>query len=579
MKRYMKHIKSYWYFFLTSPLLMLLEVYCDIQIPTLSAQIINEGIMVSDSSAIYRTTLQMIGTICVAVTAGIGASYCATKASVHFSHDLREEIFEKIQTFSFHNIDKFRTGSLVTRLTNDITQVGQLVVMSLRMVFRSPGMLVGAMIMSYRISPELSRIFFVLAPILVVIIGIILHVAYPRFALLQQKVDALNTTVQEGLINIRVIKAFTREKYEEEKFQDVNEDLRDSGLRAYRINMLQSPLMTLTVNIATLAILWFGSKVLERGDIQIGDISALITYLTQILMSVNMIANVFMQSSRSLVSARRLSEVLDETVDLTDLFASQPDKTVDSGKVVFEGVSFRYFDHSEEEVLSNLNFTIESGQTVGIVGSTGCGKTSLVHLIPRLYDASRGRILVDGVDVKDYSLQHLREGVAMVLQQNLLFSGSIRDNLKWGKSDATQEEMEAVADFAAAKEFIEETSNQYDTLINQGGLNLSGGQKQRLCIARALIKNAKILILDDSTSAVDTETERKIRHHLEHDCREMTKIIIAQRITSVEHADQIIVLEEGEVSAMGSHQELLEHSAVYQEIYYSQVDQEEVSAS
>lgn len=558
---------------------MLLEVYCDIQIPTLSAQIINEGIMVSDSSAIYRTTLQMIGTICVAVTAGIGASYCATKASVHFSHDLREEIFEKIQTFSFHNIDKFRTGSLVTRLTNDITQVGQLVVMSLRMVFRSPGMLVGAMIMSYRISPELSRIFFVLAPILVVIIGIILHVAYPRFALLQQKVDALNTTVQEGLINIRVIKAFTREKYEEEKFQDVNEDLRDSGLRAYRINMLQSPLMTLTVNIATLAILWFGSKVLERGDIQIGDISALITYLTQILMSVNMIANVFMQSSRSLVSARRLSEVLDETVDLTDLFASQPDKTVDSGKVVFEGVSFRYFDHSEEEVLSNLNFTIESGQTVGIVGSTGCGKTSLVHLIPRLYDASRGRILVDGVDVKDYSLQHLREGVAMVLQQNLLFSGSIRDNLKWGKSDATQEEMEAVADFAAAKEFIEETSNQYDTLINQGGLNLSGGQKQRLCIARALIKNAKILILDDSTSAVDTETERKIRHHLEHDCREMTKIIIAQRITSVEHADQIIVLEEGEVSAMGSHQELLEHSAVYQEIYYSQVDQEEVSAS
>ncbi len=451
--------------------------------------------------------------------------------------------------------------------------------MSLRMVFRSPGMLVGAMIMSYRISPELSRIFFVLAPILVVIIGIILYVAYPRFALLQQKVDALNTTVQEGLINIRVIKAFTREKYEEEKFQGVNEDLRDSGLRAYRINMLQSPLMTLTVNVATLAILWFGSKVLDRGDIQIGDISALITYLTQILMSVNMIANVFMQSSRSLVSARRLSEVLDETVDLTDLFAGQPDKTVDSGKIVFEGVSFRYFDHSEEEVLSNLNFTIESGQTVGIVGSTGCGKTSLVHLIPRLYDTSQGRILVDGVDVKDYSLQHLREGVAMVLQQNLLFSGSIQDNLKWGKTDATQEEMEAVADFAAAKEFIEETSNQYNTLINQGGLNLSGGQKQRLCIARALIKNAKILILDDSTSAVDTETERKIRHHLEHDCKEMTKIIIAQRITSVEHADQIIVLEEGEVSAMGSHKELLESSTVYQEIYYSQVEQEEVSAS
>ncbi|MFI3254839.1 MAG: ABC transporter ATP-binding protein [Eubacteriales bacterium] len=580
MKRYLKHIKPYWIFFVGSPLLMMLEVYCDVQIPTLSARIINEGIMLEDKSAIYALTFQMVATLLMAVIAGIGASFCATKASVNFSHDLRKEVFSKIQTFSFQNIDKFSTGSLVTRLTNDITQVGQLVQMCLRMIFRSPGMLVGSMIMAYRISPELSRIFFALAPILVLIISVILHYAFPKFALLQEKIDALNTNVQEGLINIRVIKAFNREKFEEEKFQKVNEDLRDTGLRAYRINMLQGPLMTISVNIATLCILWFGAQILDRGEIEIGDVSAMITYLAQILMSVNMIANVFMQSSRSLVSARRLSEVLDETVDIHDLMAKSPDKKVESGTIVFENVNFKYYEKSESNVLTNLNLTIEAGQTVGVVGSTGSGKSSLVHLIPRLYEVNAGRILVDGTDVKDYSLKNLRDGIAMVLQQNLLFSGSIKDNLLWGNKSATAEEMEQIADYSAAKTFIEETSKQYDTLINQGGLNLSGGQKQRLCIARALMKEAKILILDDSTSAVDTATEEKIRHHLGHDLKEMTKIIIAQRITSVMEADMIVVLDEGEVSATGTHEELLENSPVYKEIYRSQVengDMEEVS--
>ncbi len=374
------------------------------------------------------------------------------------------------------------------------------------------------------------------------------------------------------MVNIRVIKAFTREKHQEAQFQEVNQDLRSAGLSAYRINMLQSPLMTIAVNGATLVLLWVGSQVLGRGEILIGDISAMITYLTQILASVNMIANVFMQSARSMVSAKRLAAVLDETVDITDDKATQRDKTVDSGAVVFENVSFKYFENSQATVLSGINLTIASGQTVGIVGSTGCGKTSLVHLIPRLYDVSGGRVLVDGVDVRDYRLHNLRSGVAMVLQQNLLFSGSIKDNLLWGDAHAQQAELERMAEFAAAKDFIQATDLQYDTLLSQGGLNLSGGQKQRLCIARALMKKAKILILDDATSAVDTATEMKIRHHLTHDLKDMTKIIIAQRISSVEEADMIVVLDEGEVSAVGTHADLLAHSLVYQEIYQSQMD-------
>lgn len=576
MKRYWKHIQPYWIFFVLSPLLMLLEVYCDVQIPTLSARIINEGITMGDGTAIWALTAQMIATLLCAVATGVGASYCATKASVNFCHDLREEVFTKIQQFSFHNIDTFSTGSLVTRLTNDITQVGQLVVMSLRMMFRAPGMLVGAIVMAYALSPSLSTVFFLLTPALVLVIGIVLYYSFPKFTQLQSKIDALNTNVQEGLLNIRVIKAFVRERHQQAAFQVVNEDLRDTGLRAYRINLLQMPLMTLLVNLATLAVLWLGSLALGEGTLLIGDISALITYLAQILMSVNMLANVFMQSSRSIVSTTRLSEVLDATIDVSDAAAKYPEKTVESGSVVFEDVCFKYYENAQDNVLSHLNLTINAGQTVGIVGSTGCGKSSLVHLIARLYDVSSGRVLVDGVDVRDYSLAHLRDGVAMVLQQNLLFSGTIAENLRWGDANADLQTMQAVTDFAAARGFIEETSKQYDTKIHQGGLNLSGGQKQRLCIARALMKQAKILILDDSTSAVDTATEIKIRHHLAEDLPDMTKIIIAQRITSVQHADMIVVLDEGAISAMGTHKQLLQDSIVYQEIYRSQMDNGDV---
>lgn len=557
-----------------SPLLMLLEVYCDVLIPTLSARIINEGIMYSDTAVIIKIAIQMVMTLCLAAVSGIAASYCATRASANFCHDLREDVFTKIQNFSFLNIDKFSTGSLITRLTNDITQVGSLIIMCLRMMFRAPGMLVGAMFMAYALSPSLSIIFFILAPILVVIISIILHFAFPKFALLQDKIDALNTNVQEGLVNIRVIKAFTREKHEEERFAVVNEDLRDTSLTAYRINILQTPLMTFAVNMATIAVLWFGSLAVGLETIQIGDLSALITYLTQILMSVSMLANVFMQLSRSMVSVRRLSEVLDEEIDISDESSSCRDKLVNTGDVEFSKVSFKYYKNSDD-VLTDISFKIKSGETCGIVGSTGSGKSSLVHLIPRLYDAYEGQILVDGVDVRDYSLHNLREGVAMVLQQNLLFSGTIRSNLLWAKAEANDEELMEAANFAAAADFISSKEHGYDSIVDQAGLNYSGGQKQRLCIARALLKNTKILILDDSTSAVDQATESKIRQHLTNDLKEMTKIIIAQRITSVMHADKIIVLDDGKVSAIGTHRDLLQNSSVYQEIYRSQVDNAE----
>ncbi|WP_249028902.1 ABC transporter ATP-binding protein [Tannockella kyphosi] len=572
MRIFFKHVKPYLGFFLLAPIFMLIEVYCDVKIPSLSANIINLAIAGTTNREILMSVAEMFLYAIIALGGGIGSSFCATRASVHFCHDLRAELFERIQAFSFYNIDKFSTGSLVTRLTNDVTQVGQIIVMSLRMLFRAPGMLIGAIIMAYRISPSMSILFFILTPVLAMIVFCVLQVSYPRFAKLQDRIDAINTTVQEGLINVRVIKAFTREGFEKEKFKEVNENLRDTGLSAYRVNIIQMPLMTFTVNMTTIAILWFGSSLLGTGELLIGDISAFITYLTQILMSVNMIANVFLQSARSAVSANRIREVLEDDIDIHDQDALYPNKVIESGSIRFENVYFRYFENAKENVLTNINLEILSGQSIGIVGSTGCGKTSLVHLISRLYDVSSGAVYVDDTNVKDYSLTNLRQGVAVVLQNNLLFSGTVKENLLWGNPNASLEEMVEASEFAAAKEFVEKMSDQFDTFINQGGHNLSGGQKQRLCIARALMKKTKILLLDDSSSAVDMATERKIIHHLTYDLKDMTKIIIAQRLSSVINCDLIVVMEQGSISAIGSHLQLLEQSKVYQEIYYSQND-------
>lgn len=574
MKHYLKHIKPYWIFFVLSPLLMIIEVYCDVLIPSLAAEVITLVSGEAQTSEVVFLALRMLGYVAFAIAGGIGASYCATRASVNFSTDVREELFAKIQTFSFANIDKFSTGSLITRLTNDITQIQSFVVLCLRMVFRAPGMLIGAMIMAYLISPSLSIIFILLLPVLTLIIYITVSLSYKKFDIFQTKIDALNTNVQEVLTNVRVIKALTREKHEHNKFCDTNDELKESGLKAYRITILQTPLMTLFINAGTIAILWFGNQVWTAGDIAIGDISALVTYLAQVLMSVNMLAMVFLQSSRAIVSCKRVSQVLDADVDILDGTGDQLDKTVDSGAITFEHVNFRYYKNSEEKVLSDISIHIPSGQTVGIIGSTGCGKTSFVNLIARLYDVDSGAVLVDGVNVKDYSLKNLRDGVSMVLQNNILFSGSIAENLRWGDQQATDSELQTVSDWSAASEFIEGKRDGFQSMLDQGGLNLSGGQKQRLCIARALLKKPKILILDDSTSAVDTATERTITSHLKNELADTTKIIIAQRITSVMNADMILVMNEGRIEHIGDHTQLLENCLTYQEIYHSQMEQE-----
>lgn len=577
MKKYYKYIKPYWIFFVLSPLLMLIEVYCDVKIPELSAQIINDGVMQDDVGTIIKIAGIMLVFIVVAISSGVGASYCSSKASVQFSCDLRDDVFKKIQSFSFANIDKFSTGSLVTRLTNDITQMQQLVNICLRMMFRAPGMLIGAIFMAFTISPDLAIIFVVLVPILATVITVILKMAYKKFASLQVKIDALNSNIREILTNIRVVKALTRENYENGRFEKVNDDLKDTGLKAYRLTILQMPIMTVIVNFATITLLWFASQAFNTGTILIGDISTLITYLTQILMSINMLAMIFLQSSRAVVCSNRILEVLDTNVDISDDNASLPEKRVTTGDIRFENVNFKYYKNNKELVLSNINVDIKSGQTVGIIGSTGCGKTSLVNLIPRLYDVDSGKVYVDGADVKDYSLTHLRDGVAIVLQNNVLFSGSIEDNLRWGGKEAIFTDIERVSKWAAAGEFIEAQEFGYDTWLGQGGVNLSGGQKQRLCIARALLKNPKILILDDSTSAVDTATEGKINSHLHGELNKTTKIIIAQRVNSVIDSDIIIVMNDGKIEAMGKHDDLLENCETYREIHNSQMDKEEGS--
>ncbi|MDE7247902.1 MAG: ABC transporter ATP-binding protein/permease, partial [Lachnospiraceae bacterium] len=491
---------------------------------------------------------------------------------------LRSDVFDKVQKFSFSNLDQFSTGSLVTRLTNDITQVQNLINMALRMMLRAPGMLIGALIMAIMMNAQLAVVVLVVIPILTLLIILIIKTAFPRFEIMQKKLDALNSNIQEVLTNVRVIKSFVRGGYEEERFAQANEDLKQSSLSAFKIVIFNMPLMMCMMNATTLAVVWFGGKQILAGSMPVGDLTAFTTYIVQILMSLMMLAMVLLQSSRALASLHRITEVLDTEVSLSDEKCALPKKTVDSGRVEFRDVSFRYYKENKEAVLSHINFKVESGQILGIIGSTGSGKTTLVQMIPRLYDVDEGRVLVDGVDVKDYSLKNLREGVGMVLQKNVLFSGSIAENLMWGDNGASIEEMKDAARAAQADEFVSSFTDGYLTELGQGGVNVSGGQKQRLCIARALLKKPKILILDDSTSAVDTATEAKIRESFTSTLKDTTKIIIAQRITSVMDADEIIVLDEGQIVGMGSHEQLLKNCEAYQEIYYSQMDRE-VSAS
>ena len=579
MKKYWKYIKPYFGSFLLAPILMLTEVLGEILLPKLMSLIINNGVANKDTRYILIVGGVMALAACMMAIGGIGAAYFASRASICFSSDLRKDVFDKVQQFSFKNIDDFSSGSLVTRLTNDVQQIQNMVMMCLRMMFRAPGMLIGGLIMAYFINKRLMMILLVVIPLLLIAIIFLLTTAFPRFEVMQKKIDRLNSGVQEALTNVRVIKSFVREDFEEKKFKDMNRDLKESSLNAMKIVIATMPVMMLAMNITTLAVVWYGGNLIIGGSMPVGDLTAFTTYIVQILMSLMMVSMIFLQASRAMASLKRVREVLDTEIDLTDDSAAQKDALVTEGRVEFRDVCFQYTKGTDDMVLDHISFTAEPGETIGIIGSTGSGKTSLVQLIPRLYDTDCGTVLVDGIDVKDYSLKNLREGVGMVLQKNVLFSGTIAENLRWGNEEATDEEVKLVAESAQADGFISTFREGYDRDLGQGGVNVSGGQKQRLCIARALLKKPKILILDDSTSAVDTATEARIRESFNTTLKDTTKFIIAQRIGSVEIADKIIVLDDGKIVGLGTHEELIHSCEAYQEIYYSQRDKDkEVSA-
>ena len=574
MKRYKKYIMPYWVCFVLGPVGMIIEVLGEVFLPWFLSQIQDKGIVNEDVTFIVGIGICMIITAICMAAGGIMGAYYASKAAMSFGADLRLDIFKKIQQFSFKNIDEFSTGSLVTRLTNDITQVQNLIMLFLRLCLRAPGMLIGALIMAFVMNAKLAIVILVVIPILVAAISIIIKMGYPRFELMQKKIDRLNSGIQESLVNIRVIKSFVRSDFEEEKFQKLNKDLKETSMRAFKVVIFNMPVMMLAMNITTIAVVWFGGNMIVAGTMTVGDLMAFTTYIVQILMSLMMLAMVFLNSSRAMASLKRITEVLDKEIDLTDENASCKDRNVEDGSVEFRNVKYRYYKDSSEWVLNDINVRIKAGQTVGIIGPTGCGKSTFVSMIPRLYDVDEGEVLVDGVNVKDYSLRNLREGVGMVLQKNVLFSGDIMENLRWGDENASDEEVLEVSKRAQAHDFVMAFPDQYGTELGQGGSNVSGGQKQRLCIARALLKKPKILILDDSTSAVDTATEAKIRETFSTSLKNATKIIIAQRITSVMDADQILVMEDGRIVDQGVHSELMERCVEYREIYDSQMRRE-----
>ena len=578
LKRYKKYITPYLSAFVIGPLMMLTEVAGEVMLPKFMSMIINNGVADRNLAYIGKMGALMVLTVLFMAVGGILGAYFSAKASISFTSDMRNDLFRKVQQFSFENIDGYSTGSLVTRLTNDVQQVQNVLMMGLRMALRAPGMFLGALIMAFMMNRQLAVIILIVIPLLLAAIILILKTAFPRFGEMQRRLDRLNSGIQESLTNVRVVKSFVREAHEIEKFSRLNRDLKESSLRALRIVITTMPVMMFAMNVTTLAVVWYGGNIIIAGKMPVGDLTAFTTYIVQILMSLMMLSMVFLQSSRASASMKRINEIFDTEIGLNDDNAKNKDKKVTEGRVEFKNVSFGYSGENgrKDLVLEGISFTAEPGQTIGIIGSTGSGKTSLVQLIPRLYDVTGGEVLVDGVNVKEYSLKHLREGVGMVLQKNILFSGTIEENLRWGNEDAPMEDVIRFSESAQADPFVKTFKNGYGTEMGQGGVNVSGGQKQRLCLARALLKRPKILILDDSTSAVDTATEAKIRESLYHDLKDTTKIIIAQRISSVQEADQILVLEDGKIIGHGTHEELLKTCETYSEIYTTQIGNQSI---
>ena len=570
-KKLAKYVKEYKKSAILTPIFVILEVIMEVIIPLLMAKIIDVGIQNGDVHYIVEVGGLLIVSAILSLTFGMLSGRFAAKASAGYAKNLRKEMFHKIQDYSFENIDKFSTSSLVTRMTTDVTNVQMAFQMIIRILVRGPMMMIFALLMVISISAKLSAIFFVAIPVLGIILFYIARKAHPNFEKVFKKYDKLNRVVQENVGAIRVVKAFVREDHEKEKFKDVNGEVYSYFKKAEKIIAFNGPVMQFTIYTCILLISWIGSQLIVGGEMGTGQLSSIITYAWQILASLMMLSFVFVMIIMAQSSAERILEVIEEEPTLKN--KENPIKEVKDGSIKFENVSFKYSDEQDEDnfALENINLDIKQGETIGIIGGTGSSKSSLVQLIPRLYDVTKGSVKVGGVDVRDYDIESLREEVAMVLQKNVLFSGTIAENLRWGKQDADQEELEEVCKLAQADGFIKEFPSKYDTVLDQGGTNVSGGQKQRICIARAILKGPKILILDDSTSAVDTKTDALIRKAFREKIPNTTKIIIAQRVSSIEDADKIIVLNEGKIDGIGTSEELLKTNEIYKEVYESQM--------
>ena len=568
IKKLAPYMKKYKTPLILGVLCAALEATFELLIPLVMAQIVDVGISTGDTGYTIKMGLLMVVMAAISLSFGIGLSKFSAIAGQGFGAEIRQAEYEKIQTYSFKNIEKFSTASLITRLTTDITMIQNSLTMGIKLLVRAPMMLIVACILSVTISSKLAMIFLVSMPVLIIAIGLIIKNVKPRFEAMQKKIDNLNTTVQENLIGIRVVKSFVRRNKEKEKFKVSNDDLLQASEGAFGIVVLNMPVMQVVVFSSVIGILWFGGNMVNAGTLTVGKLTSFMTYSFQILMSLMLLSMVLMMMSRAVASAQRIIEVLEEEPDIKD--PVNPVTEVRDGEIEFRNVNFKYEDDGDENNLEGINIKIKSGETIGIIGSTGSGKSSLVQLIPRLYDATEGEVFVGGVNVKNYHIETLRNEVAMVLQKNTLFSGTIKENLMWGNENATDAEIEAAATSACVDEFIDRLPGRYDMHLEQGGVNVSGGQKQRLCIARAILKQPKVLILDDSTSAVDTATDAKIRKAFAEDLKDTTKIIIAQRVNSVATADKIIVMDDGKISAIGTHDELMESSEIYKDVYKSQ---------
>lgn len=567
-RRLFSFLRPYRLLVMLAPLMMLGEVAMDLLMPRLTQIIIDDGIANNDLGVVLRTSGLMIGLALLGAIFGILCGIFAVRASLEFATDLRDSLFRKVQSLSFANLDKLETGGLITRLTNDVVQLTDAVQMMLRILIRAPLLLVGSIAMAIFTAPRLSLLFVGLIPILMVLIGIVMMQAFPRFKKVQKKLDHVNSVIQENLAGVRVVKAFARHSYETGRFRDSNSDLRDTTLSAVYVVIIAMPIMMLIVNMGLVASLWFGGNMVNAGDFEVGALVAFINYLMQSLFALMMVSMVLMRFTRAEASAERVHEVLDSTpVIVNEPAAAQPERS--AGKVQFDRVFFQYGEDATP-ALSDISFTVEPGENLAILGTTGSGKSSIVSLTPRFYDVTSGRVLVNDMDVREWDEDRLRNHISVALQESVLFSGTIRDNIRFGNPDATDEEVERAAQMAQAEEFISNLEDGYDSLVGQRGVNLSGGQRQRLAIARAIVRHAPVLILDDSTSAVDVQTERKIQDALA--TLDMTVILVAQRISAVVNATNIVVLENGSIIAQGTHEELMESSEVYQEIYRSQVE-------